>query len=206
MQPDDVQTSKAATFYHLELQQPEFCDIDINNNQSVDSRFTYLGIQTNEFEVQSASNVLPQLRALPRYIDYCPADLTSKTNTLYSFFARSTIPWSLSCEKDGKTRDSVLAVVSDNVERSAGGTTNLTAIVAGGFVALFIMVAMIAPMACNACCPIRASDPKSHAIIKLRFVVSLGGILGAVWMGMGVLIIVYNKYADNFFGISLAKI
>jgi len=58
MQPDDVQTSKAATFYHLELQQPEFCDVDINNNQSVDSRFTYLGIQTNEFDLQTASNVL----------------------------------------------------------------------------------------------------------------------------------------------------
>jgi hypothetical protein len=51
MQPDDLQTSKAATFYHLEIQQPQFCDIDLNNNQTVDSRFTYLGIQTNELDV-----------------------------------------------------------------------------------------------------------------------------------------------------------
>jgi hypothetical protein len=51
MQPDDIQTSKSATFYHLEAQQPQFCDIDINNNQTVDSRFAYLGLQTNEYDV-----------------------------------------------------------------------------------------------------------------------------------------------------------
>jgi hypothetical protein len=88
---------------------------------------------------------------MPRYIDYVPADITSKTNTPYSFFARATIPWSLSCEKDGKTRDSVLAVVNDNVERSAGGTTNLNAIIAGGFVAIFMTIPLIISMACCAC-------------------------------------------------------
>jgi hypothetical protein len=30
--------------------------------------------------------------------------------------------------------------------------------------------------------------------------------MGAIWMGMGVLIIVYNKYADSFFAISEAKV
>jgi hypothetical protein len=51
MHPDDLQTSKNSTFYRLEIQQPHFCDIDLNNNQTVDSRFTYLGIQTNELDV-----------------------------------------------------------------------------------------------------------------------------------------------------------
>jgi len=97
---------------------------------------------------------------MPRYIDYVPADITSKTNTPYSFFARATIPWSLSCEKDGKTRDSVLAVVNNNVEKSAGGTTNLNAIIAGGFVALFVTVLLIILMACIASRQINSALPK----------------------------------------------
>jgi hypothetical protein len=88
---------------------------------------------------------------MPDYLDYAPADFTSKTNTLYSFFARTTIPWSLSCEKDGKTRDSVLAVVSDNVHKSVGGTTNLNAIIAGGFVVIFLTFILVIPMASYAC-------------------------------------------------------
>jgi len=97
---------------------------------------------------------------MPDYLDYAPADFTSKTNTLYSFFARTTIPWSLSCEKDGKTRDSVLAVVNNNVEKSAGGTTNLNAIIAGGFVALFVTVLLIILMACIASRQINSALPK----------------------------------------------
>jgi hypothetical protein len=38
-------------FYVLENQNEQFCDVDAGNNQTVDSRFTYLGLQTNEFDV-----------------------------------------------------------------------------------------------------------------------------------------------------------
>jgi hypothetical protein len=89
---------------------------------------------------------------MPRYAEYVPADIVSKSNTLYSFFARSTIPWSLTCESEGKTRDLVLAVVGDQVERIAGGETNLTAIAAGGFIILFMTLIFMVPMACEACC------------------------------------------------------
>lgn len=98
----------------------------------------------------------------------------------------------------------MLAVVTDNVGRSAGGMENLNAIVAGGFVAIFISVALIIPMAVRACCSADAS--KDELTYSLKCYGSLGGIMGAVWIGMGVLIVVYNKYADNFFGISKAKI
>ena len=41
---DEIQTNKAATFYSLENQKQEKCTIDRSNNQTVDIRFTYLGI------------------------------------------------------------------------------------------------------------------------------------------------------------------
>lgn len=40
----------------------------------------------------------------------------------------------------------MLALVGDSIEKYAGGHTNLTAIVAGGFVALFIFVPLIIPI------------------------------------------------------------
>jgi len=44
MQPEDIQTSKSSVFYVLENQNKQFCDVDAGNNQTVDSRFTYLGL------------------------------------------------------------------------------------------------------------------------------------------------------------------
>jgi hypothetical protein len=84
-------------------------------------------------------------------MDYVPADAVSKANTPLAFYARSTIPWNLSCEKDGKTRESVLSVVDDNIEKNAGGLTNLNAIVAGGFVALLIFIPLVIPMSICSC-------------------------------------------------------
>ena len=197
-QPDDVQTNKAAIFYHLEVQQPEICDIDINNNQSVDTRFSYLGLQTNELEVQDKSSVLGTLRNLPRYLEYVPDDTVSKANTPLYFFGRSTIPWNLSCERDGKTRKSVL--LDDNIEKNAGGLTNLIAIAAGGFVALLIFVPVIIPMSIWGF--IDGFDGKKIH----RWYAGLGGFIGVVWMGMGAMIIVRSMYADNFFAINEAKV
>ena len=197
-QPDDVQTSKAAIFYHLEVQQPEICDIDINNDQSVDTRFTYLGLQTNELEVQDVSSVLGTLRKLPRYKEYVPNDTVSKANTPLYFFGRSTIPWNLSCERDGKMRKSVL--LDYNIEKNAGGLTNLFAIAAGGFVALLIFVPVIVPISIWGF--LDGFDDKK----SLGWYAGLGGFMGVVWMGMGAIIIAHSMYADSFFAINEAKV
>jgi len=84
----------------------------VNNNESVDSRFAYLGLQTNEFDVQTASTVFTQLSSLPGFLSFVPNPEASKKGTLLSFFARTTIPWMLTCEGNEKSRDSVLAIVS----------------------------------------------------------------------------------------------
>jgi hypothetical protein len=136
------------------------------------------------------------LRNLPRYLEYVPADTVSKANTPLYFFGRSTIPWNLSCERDGKTRKSVL--LGDNIEKNAGGLTNLIAIVAGGFVALLIFVPVIIPMSIWGF--IGGFDR------KIGCYAGLGGFIGVVWMGMGAMIIVHSMYADSFFVINEAKV
>ncbi len=88
----------------------------------------------------------------------------------------------------------MLSIVDDNIEKNAGGLTNLNAIVAGGFVALFIFLPLVIPMSI-------CQDNKTVGCYA-----GLGGLLGAVWIGMGVMIIVYNMYADSFFAISEAKV
>lgn len=95
----------------------------------------------------------------------------------------------------------MLSVVDDNIEKNAGGLTNLNAIVAGGFVALFIFLPLVIPMSiCSS--TLGNANPKT----LVGCYAGLGGLLGAVWIGMGVMIIVYNMYADSFFAISEAKV
>ena len=96
----------------------------------------------------------------------------------------------------------MISVVDDNIEKNAGGLTNLNAIVAGGFVALFIFLPLVIPMSICSCTLGNANQGKK----TVGCYAGLGGLLGAVWIGMGVMIIVYNMYADSFFAISEAKV
>ncbi len=78
----------------------------------------------------------------------------------------------------------MFAVVSNNVERSAGGMKNSTAIVAGGFFSLFVMIALIIPMALNAClATAQTGNQKQHATINfgvLRLWAEFWGLSGWV--------------------------
>jgi hypothetical protein len=89
-------------------------------------------------------------------------------------------------------------LLGDNIEKNAGGLTNLIAIVAGGFVALLIFVPVIIPMSIWGF--IGGFDR------KIGCYAGLGGFIGVVWMGMGAMIIVHSMYADSFFVINEAKV
>jgi hypothetical protein len=139
---------------------------------------------------------------MPRYGDYVPSDLTSKSNTLYSFFARSTIPWLLTCESQGKSRDSVLAVVSGQIEGTAGGLNNLSAIVAGGFLILFLSAFFIGPMICAGA----RRDYLGSSRKAINCYLTMGVLMGLIQISFGVMIVVHNIYAASFFNISEEKV
>jgi len=44
--------------------------------------------------------------------------------------------------------------------------------------------------------------PKKYEKNPVALYAGVGGALGAVWIGMGVMIIVYNNYADNQFAVT----
>jgi hypothetical protein len=174
----------------------------------VDSQFTFLGLQTNELDVQSASTVLQTLRSLPSYTVYVPSDVTSKQNTLYSFFARSTVPWSLTCEGQGKTRDLFLTAVSDQIEGFTGGTKNLNAIIAGGLIILLLSVIVLLVMICPVLyCNPENLEKKSFIWRKnINWYLSCGLVIGATQVGLGVMIVVSNSLADSNFNSANQKI
>lgn len=73
----------------------------------------------------------------------------------------------------------------------------MDAIIAGGFVILFVSVLCLIPMGCLSttenCCTYYAW-------------LSLGLLVGLIQIGLGAMIVVYNGYADSVFNITHEKV
>ena len=212
MNPGDVQTTRYSDFYKLEVQQPSNCSDSINRGKIADDRFTYLGLSTNELDVQYSSGVLSTLQSMPDFDVYVPNFRQTKMNTPYNFYARATIPWTRACEAQGKTRESVFAVLSDdrlNLEAVPAGLKNLNAMIAAAFLVLFLcfvfgVVHMCAACACGKFKGKLEGNPKEWRMVVDTYV-AMGTLVGLIQVFLGVMIPVYYRYTMENYNFIQAK-
>ena len=107
------QTSAGADFYPLEVSRENICPNEPVTGQQFDPRYINTGMSVTEFNLQSASGVLPQLRGLPLYTQYVPNDTFSKKQIQYVFYRRPTLAWSAKCDSNGQTRADAFALIQN---------------------------------------------------------------------------------------------
>ena len=114
---NDVSRATNAVFYPLERDRLiQDCQDVEQFSERYDTRYTDLGLEITEYDVQDESEVLDTLEDLPNYSLYVSSN--AKKNIEYGFWARSTIPWSLECE-DTHPRDQVIAAANFEKEKAA---------------------------------------------------------------------------------------
>lgn len=85
-------------FYKLEVEVTEYADC-----ASVDDRFSSIGLEVSEFDLQQEAGVIRTLEMLPKYEnDVELLKEVRKSNDL-SVYVRPTTSWSLACERNSAT-------------------------------------------------------------------------------------------------------
>jgi len=104
--PALTSASPNAIFYPLEEDRKNGCIQDKVSNRTYDDRYSNLGLQISEYDIQSRSGVLQRLQASPLAYNYfLPTIAMVKQQINYSLFARSTITWKLECESKTPRED-----------------------------------------------------------------------------------------------------
>ena len=102
MNPTESEATTATSFYPTELdRRTSVCRAE--NGNSYDPRYSEVGEEVSEYDLQSASGVLSILQGYPIANQYL--DIEQKKNQKYSLWTRPTIEWKLKCESDdGRAR------------------------------------------------------------------------------------------------------
>ena len=89
-------------FYPGEMMQSITCPREENTGLEYDPRFYESGLNTNDYDVQDDNGVLNILLNAPMIWTLAPQ--ANKVYNTVKSYNRPTIPWSLECESDGRTR------------------------------------------------------------------------------------------------------
>lgn len=76
-----------------------------------DQNFKELGYNITEYDIQSSSGVLDILLKKIHYTFHVFPGPSVKKNIFLKAYGRPTIPWSLKCESQGKTRQQFLSSI-----------------------------------------------------------------------------------------------
>ena len=99
--PNERFTKKADNHYPLEndLDFPSNCSLTViekfDNLLNRDSRYLNLGVQTNQYLIQSQSGVFDTLQALPGFSELFPNATQTKKQLSLFLYARPITPWRL---------------------------------------------------------------------------------------------------------------
>ena len=81
-------------FYDLTLH----CTFNEQHSKNYDDRYSEVGWNITEYEMQQRSGVLDSVRELPLYSHYVPDPEQSKKQKVYKLWKRNTLKWQLECE------------------------------------------------------------------------------------------------------------
>ena len=86
--------------------------------EETDPNFKELGYNITEYDIQNSSGILDVLVEMPHYtLAVFPGPLMKK-NIVLKAYAWPTIPWSLKCERQGKTRKNLLDSIQFSLKAS----------------------------------------------------------------------------------------
>ena len=92
------------------------CTEESNSGLVYDNRFSASGLFTDLYSVESSSNVLDILQGSLSYSFY--VDSNQKKADKISSWNRSTLNWSLACDKNGVTRDGAIKIVTGTLDKA----------------------------------------------------------------------------------------
>ena len=150
---NDISKAANADFYPLEHDRDNDCREISQFSERYDSRYTDLSIQISEYDVQEASGVLATLRSLPNFSLHVTEE--SKKNTLYGFWSRATIPWSLECEANN-SRDSIVSAAKSEVGKESPDPTLIILLIVLAYGIGFIVTLIVT--SCYLCGKCQKSD------------------------------------------------
>jgi hypothetical protein len=83
-----------------------------------DPNFKELGYNITEYDIQKSSGILDALVNMPHYTLAVFPGPSMKKDIVLKAYARPTIPWSLKCESQGKTRKNLLDSIQFGLKAS----------------------------------------------------------------------------------------
>lgn len=115
IEPNEYVYPQSAKYYPLEEDKtPKRCTMNKSLNKTHDGRYESLGFTIDELQLQQDSGVWDKLQWLPLYDKYVPDAIDAKHNTNYTFYARQSIPWSLTCENQANNTRREILTALDN--------------------------------------------------------------------------------------------